>query len=170
MKIAAFNVENLFERAKIFNQDDEDETQKILDAVSQLNSLFEQDTYTDEILNQIRQLVVQLDLERSDEGTFVRLRQIRARLISRPRNRPFEFKACGRKDRVGWAELRITSVNEIAVMNTGRVIKDVDADILAVVEAENRVALKQFSDLVLKEVGGVPYAQIMVTQASVNNL
>jgi hypothetical protein len=70
MKIAAFNVENLFERAKIFNQDDEDETQKILDAVSQLNSLFEQDTYTDEILNQIRQLVVQLDLERSDSSQY----------------------------------------------------------------------------------------------------
>ncbi len=162
MKIAAFNVENLFDRARIFNQDDEDETQSILDAVSQLNSLFERATYTEDILNQIRQLVVQLGLERSDEGTFVRLRQIRGRMISRPRNRPFEFKAGGRNDWVGWAELRTAPVNEIAVMNTGRVIKDVDADILAVVEAENRVALKQFSDLVLEEVGGVPYAQIMV--------
>lgn len=118
MKIAAFNVENLFDRAKIFNQDDEDETQTILDAVSQLNSLFERDTYTDDILNQIRQLVAQLGLERSDEGTFVRLRQIRGRMISRPRNRPFEFKAGGRNDWVGWAELRTASVNEIAVMNT----------------------------------------------------
>ncbi|MGB5637318.1 MAG: hypothetical protein WBM86_31665, partial [Waterburya sp.] len=156
MKIAAFNVENLFDRAKIFNQDDEDETQTILDAVSQLNSLFERDTYTDDILNQIRQLVAQLGLERSDEGTFVRLRQIRGRMISRPRNRPFEFKAGGRNDWVGWAELRTASVNEIAVMNTGRVIRDVDADILAVVEAENRVALKQFSDLILEKVEGVP--------------
>lgn len=162
MKIAAFNVENLFDRAKILNQDDENKTQSILDAVSQLNSLFEQDTYTDDILNQMRQLVAQLDLEKSDEGTFVRLRQIRGRIISRPRNQPFEFKASGRQDWVGWAELRTAPVNEIAVMNTGRVIRDVDADILAVVEAENRVALKQFSDLILEEVGGIPYTQIMV--------
>lgn len=63
MKIAAFNVENLFDRAKILNQDDENKTQSILDAVSQLNSLFEQDTYTDDILNQMRQLVAQLDIE-----------------------------------------------------------------------------------------------------------
>ncbi|MGL5835172.1 MAG: endonuclease/exonuclease/phosphatase family protein [Waterburya sp.] len=162
MKIAAFNVENLFDRAKILNQDDENKTQSILDAVSQLNSLFEQDTYTDDILNQMRQLVAQLDLEKSDEGTFVRLRQIRGRIISRPRNQPFEFKASGRQDWVGWAELRTAPVNEIAVINTGRVIRDVDADILAVVEAENRVALKQFSDLILEEVGGIPYTQIMV--------
>ncbi len=68
MKIAAFNVENLFDRARIFDQDKEGETQSILDAVSQLNSLFEQDTYTNDILNQIPQLVAQLGLERSDEG------------------------------------------------------------------------------------------------------
>ena len=35
-------------------------------------------------------------------------------------------------------------------MNTGRVIRDVQADLLAVVEAEDRVALKQFSDYVLR--------------------
>jgi endonuclease/exonuclease/phosphatase family metal-dependent hydrolase len=162
MKIAAFNVENLFDRAKILNQDDEAETQSILDAVSQLNSLFEHDSYTNDILKQMGQLVVQLGLDKSDEGTFVILRQIRGRIISRPRNQPFEFKASGRQDWVGWAELRTAPVNEIAVMNTGRVIRDVDADILAVVEAENRVALKQFSDLILEEVGGTPYTQIMV--------
>lgn len=162
MKIAAFNVENLFDRAKILNQDNEDKTHSILDAVSQLNSLFEQDTYTKKMLNQMSQLVAQLDLEKSDEGTFVRLRQIRGRIIGRPKNQPFEFKASGRQDWVGWAELRTAPVNEIAVMNTGRVIRDVDADILAVVEAENRVALKQFNDLILKEVGRIPYTQIMV--------
>lgn len=145
MKIAAFNVENLFDRAKILNQDNEAKTHSILAAVSQLNSLFEQDTYTKKMLNQMSQLVAQLDLEKSDEGTFVRLRQIRGRIIGRPKNQPFEFKASGRQDWVGWAELRTAPVNEIAVMNTGRVIRDVDADILAVVEAENRVALKLIS-------------------------
>jgi uncharacterized protein YukJ len=78
--------------------------------------------------------------DNNDESTFVILRQIRGRIISRPRNQPFEFKARGRQDWVGWAELRTSPVNEIAIMNTGRVIRDVDADILAVVEAENRGA------------------------------
>ncbi|MCU0802208.1 MAG: endonuclease/exonuclease/phosphatase family protein [Rhodobacteraceae bacterium] len=47
-------------------------------------------------------------------------------------------------------------------MNTGRVIRDMNADILAVVEAEDRIALKHFSEGVLRAVGGVPYPNIML--------
>jgi hypothetical protein len=47
-------------------------------------------------------------------------------------------------------------------MNTGRVIRDVDADIVAVIEAEHRVALQQFSDAVLTKVGGKPYPNVML--------
>lgn len=58
----------------------------------------------------------------------------------------------GRDSWVGWAKLKTAAVDEIAVINTGRVIRDVDADILAVVEAENRVALNQFSEFVFHRV------------------
>lgn len=162
MKIAAFNVENLFDRAKAFNLDDHEETQRILRAVSELNNLFSEPFYSTDIKVRIRELIIELGLERSDTGPFVILRQIRGRVIARPTTRPFEVVADGRDDWVGWAELRTAEVNEIAIMNTGRVIRDVDADILAVVEAENRIALKQFSDFVLREVGGLPYSQVMV--------
>lgn len=37
-----------------------------------------------------------------------------------------------------------------------------NADVLAVIEAEDRVALKMFSDHVLKRVNGVPYDFVMV--------
>jgi len=162
MKIAAFNVENLFDRAKAFNEDDEDDTQAVLNAVAELNGLFEEPVYGDAHKARMRQLIVELGLERSDTGPFAILRQIRGRMVSRPRDKPFALKAAGRDDWIGWAELRTAPVNEIAVMNTGRVIRDVDADILAVIEAEDRVALKQFSEFVLGEVGGAPYDQVMV--------
>jgi endonuclease/exonuclease/phosphatase family metal-dependent hydrolase len=73
-----------------------------------------------------------------------------------------EIVAKGRDDWIGWAELRTEPVDEIAMLNTGRVIRDVDADVLAVIEAENRTALKQFSEIVLHKVEGRPYDQIMV--------
>lgn len=47
-------------------------------------------------------------------------------------------------------------------MNTGRVLRDVNADIVAVVEAEHRVALKQFSEYVLNQVGGTAYEHVML--------
>lgn len=162
MKIAAFNVENLFDRARAFNADSESTTQAILDATAEINGLFERSQYSAADLERIAELIVVLGLDKSDQGPYVLLRQIRGRLISRPHNKPFVLTANGRGDWVGWAELRTAAVNEVAIMNTGRVIRDVDADILAVVEAEDRVALKQFSDQVLTEVGGQPYERVMV--------
>jgi endonuclease/exonuclease/phosphatase family metal-dependent hydrolase len=59
-------------------------------------------------------------------------------------------------------EPRTETNNAIAVMNTGRVISEVGADILAVIEAEDRVALRQFSDQVLTMLGASPYDEIML--------
>jgi endonuclease/exonuclease/phosphatase family metal-dependent hydrolase len=42
------------------------------------------------------------------------------------------------------------------------VIQQVDADVLGVVEAEDRVALKRFSELLLTSLGALPYAHVMV--------
>ena len=161
MKIAAFNVENLFDRARAFNED-EGVSQPILRAVAELNTLFEEPEYTDAHLARMRELIIELGLEKDDTGPFALLRQIRGRMVSRPRDTLFVLKAKGRDEWVGWVELRTAAVNEIAVMNTGRVIRDVNADVLAVIEAENRVALKLFSDHVIREVGGQPYDQVMV--------
>ena len=167
MKIAAFNVENLFDRARAFNLDSTDETQGIITATAELNSLFEHANYTAARKARMRVLITKLGLTKSDTGPLVILRQIRGRMVSRPRNKPFNLKAQGRDDWIGWAELRLGPVNEIAVTNTGRVIRDVDADILAVIEAEDRVALKKFTEDVLGRVNpetgaNVAYDNVML--------
>jgi endonuclease/exonuclease/phosphatase family metal-dependent hydrolase len=133
--------------------------QRIIDAASELNRVFDEPDYTTPTLERMRELLIELGLDKSDTGEFVVLRQIRGRMVSRPAKKPFALKAAGRDDWDGWVELRTAPVNEVAVMNTGRVIRDVNGDVLAVVEAEDRVALKQFSDHVLREVGCLPYDQ-----------
>jgi endonuclease/exonuclease/phosphatase family metal-dependent hydrolase len=164
MKIASFNVENLFDRARAFSQGNEKRAQDILKGEAELNSLFEKPVYSPQDKARMVELMQLLDLRASDSGDLVILRVIRGKLVRRPRdaNAPMEIIANGREDWVGWAELRTEPVDEIAMLNTGRVIRDVDADVLAVIEAENRTALKQFSDIVLRKVEGVPYSQIMV--------
>ncbi|MFA9202266.1 MAG: endonuclease/exonuclease/phosphatase family protein, partial [Candidatus Nanopelagicaceae bacterium] len=85
-----------------------------------------------------------LGLRDDDESHYVLLRQNRGRLIKRSRSSAPEIVANGRGDWIGWLELKTEAVNEIATRMTARVIKDVNADILAVVEAEDRIALKHF--------------------------
>lgn len=161
MRIAAFNVENLFDRAKAFNADAATSSD-IQRSLAELNSLFDHDRYSDADKARMIALIQDLGMDKSDTGPFVLIRQLRGQLIRRPRTGPITIVADGRDDWVGWGELKREHVNEIAIQNTGRVIRDVGADILAVVEAENRIVLKMFADQVLADVGGAPYEQVMV--------
>ena len=152
MKIAAFNVENLFDRPKAFNEDDSTVTQSTIKAVAELNNIFEEDEYEPQDKTRIVELVEQLKLNRFDEGPLALIRKIRGSLLRRPKGGGIEVVAEGKAAWIGWAELKTAPVDEIAVHNTGRVIRDVDADILAVVEAENRVLLKTFGHYVVDRV------------------
>lgn len=165
MRIAAFNVENLFDRAKVFNDADPTAHRGVLDAHAELNKLFEQPVYTEADKARMLALIEKLGMSRRDEGPFTRLRQIRGRLISRPR-RPKApgIVAGGRDDWVGWCELKTEPVDETAMQNTARVIRDVGADILAVVEAESRPVLRKFHDLMLDALGiahGYPHIMVI---------
>lgn len=175
MKIAAFNVENLFDRAKAFNEDLED-AQRAIRATAELNAVFEEEVYTPARKNRILELVETLELNRFNEGPVALVRTIRGKVLKRPQSGGVEVVADGRGDWIGWAELKTAPVDEVAVLNTGRVIRDVDADILAVVEAEDRVALKKFTQFVSGKVNEelpaaerpAPYAQIMLVDGNDN--
>lgn len=163
MRIAAFNVENLFDRAKAFDENRND----VLSGTAELNILFEQATYSDADKARMLELLRALGLERSDTAALVRLRKIRGSLLRRPRGgAPVTITARGRADWIGWVELRTEPVDEEAMRNTGRVMRDVAADVLAVVEAEDRIVLDLFSQRILEKVGGTPYAQVMLVDGN----
>ena len=162
MRIAAFNVENLFERARIMNLDTWDEGRQVLERVTALSDLLEKVVYSDADKSRILTLHAELGLKDSDTGPFVTLKRNRGALVTRRKNGTVEITADGRGDWIGWVELRRGPVNETAMMNTGRVIRDVNADILGVVEAEDRTSLQRFSEEVIAMVGGAPYPRIML--------
>lgn len=62
MKIAAFNVENLFDRANVFNED-ESISSEIIDKVSELNQLIKQIVYTPQIKRRMEELLTDLGLK-----------------------------------------------------------------------------------------------------------
>ena len=163
MRIAAFNVENLFERAKALNQSTWAEGRQSLEDHAEINRLLGKATYSADDKKRIAELLKALGLEKSDDGhSFARLRQNRGKLVKRPRRGPIEIMADGRGDWVGWVELKTEPVSELASQHTAMVIQQVDADVLGVVEAEDRVALKRFSELLLRSIGAKPYAHVMV--------
>ncbi|HEX8159169.1 MAG TPA: endonuclease/exonuclease/phosphatase family protein [Solirubrobacteraceae bacterium] len=166
MKIASYNVENLFERAIALADADAAGSAAII-AQGEINVLLRKAKYEAPDRARILELLTQLGLRDDDEGgDLAMLRQNRGQLVRRSRNGSVEVVAHGRADWLGWVELKSQPVNELTTRNTARVIHEVDADIVGVVEAENRHSLRDFSRVMLRQVGGEPYANSMLIEGN----
>lgn len=114
-----------------------------------LEGVLQRDSYGAAESKRILELLATLGLLHSDESEWALLRRSRGQLLRRPKSGPVEVIATGRGDWIGWLELKRESVNEVATRNTARVIAELRADVLAVIEAEDRPALDRFNRDVL---------------------
>lgn len=164
IRVASLNVENLFERPKAMSGSMSPAGNPILDAHARLNTVLRAETYTPEVKDEILAHLDTLGLLRSDHAEFAILRQVRGKLLKRPKApSPPEVVAGGREDWIGWVDLVKVRVNELAMTHIARVISDVDAEIIAVIEAESRTALKHFTEAgVLNSRSRPLYPRVMV--------
>ncbi|MGQ0502467.1 MAG: endonuclease/exonuclease/phosphatase family protein [Panacagrimonas sp.] len=163
LRLASFNVENLFSRPIAMGYEDNAKGQPFLDAYHELNSLFAHPVYSDEDKARIVELMSTFKLTGTrPNNKHLEFRKLRGTLLAKRGGR-YEVVAGGRADWVGWIELKEKEVNDRAILNTARVIAAVDADIIVLVEVEDRPGLQKFHDGVLlpllKETGrgGYPY-------------
>ncbi len=150
MRIASFNVENMFRRAVALNFATWKDGKVILEQYALVNSLLQEPVYTAAIRKSIVDALEKLGLKKSDESQFVILRENHGHLLKRPKSGPMQVIAAGRNDWIGWVELKTEAVDEVATRMTAKVIHEVNPDVLAVIEAEDRIALTRFNDQLLK--------------------
>ena len=107
MKIASFNVENLFSRPVIMNQSSADILdpwkvgKSFLTAYAELNDLISAERYTKTKKAKIVDLIDKVGLKNSDMNKNVVLRQNHGRLIRRLKDGTVEVVAGGRNEWVG---------------------------------------------------------------------
>lgn len=150
MRLASYNIENLFERPVAMNKASWEDGRAILEAFQTISNLLAKDSYSAADKAKILKLLKQdgITNQNSVGRNFV-LRDLRKGFFHKPRNGALTIRASGRGDWLGWVELRKEEVKDTAVANTARIIDLLHADILAVIEAENRISLRQFNSTVI---------------------
>ncbi|GKQ36373.1 endonuclease/exonuclease/phosphatase family protein [Streptomyces sp. A012304] len=167
IRIGTFNMENVFRRPTAFRLPDAAERAEILGDFARLVALLDLPVYQDKDKTEIAELIkkhraYEIDPE-DPPPIFVNQ--------SRPGKESGLFRtegsgkkttvvvtAKGRASWAGWAELGQDDLDLDGVRNTGRVVSEVDADILLAVEVEDRLTLERFNTQVLAgALGRRPY-------------
>lgn len=175
MVVASFNVENLFARPKAFDTSDWQSGEPVLAAYHEFNKLIAAPTYTDTDRDHMRDLLVTLDVyavnqhgavrrKQSQAPTWAWLRKNRGSFDREPRDatKSVEIIATGRADWIGWVELATETTDEVGTRTTARVIADIDADVIAIIEAEDRPSLVRLN----QELLGGRYEHVMLVDGN----
>jgi endonuclease/exonuclease/phosphatase family metal-dependent hydrolase len=157
VKLATYNVENFFARAKALDSATWAEGQPALAAFETFNKTAAEKTYTEtdkatmlDSLETLKYLVrnKQGDLRpnrNAFDDAWAVLRENKGDFLVAPANKDPRIVATGRSSWQGWVELTVEPVDETATQMTAKVIQDVNADILCVSEADNRPNLNRFN-------------------------
>jgi endonuclease/exonuclease/phosphatase family metal-dependent hydrolase len=164
LRIATFNVENLFTRPRAMKDGMGQAGQDAIDHDAELNRIVGKPVYVAADKARLLELdqIYDFSALSPPSNALVELNKIRGQLYSRSQAGVVTVVANGRGDWTGWFFLRPDDVTWEATFNTGRVMAEVDAHIQICVEVENRPTLLHFNEQVLKAKFNKSFPHVMV--------
>ena len=164
IRVATFNMENLFTRPAAMKDGAGAKGQQAIDDHAELNGIIAKQAYSDH--DKARLLEIEKRYRFADlnppASALVQLNKVRGSLFKRTQAGVKSVVAEGRSSWTGWFELKADDVTWRATYNTGRVIAEVNADIIICVEIENRPTLLRFNEQVLGAEFNCDYPHVML--------
>jgi endonuclease/exonuclease/phosphatase family metal-dependent hydrolase len=164
LRIGSFNCQNLFARAALLDMDDQ-KAAPFISAARQLEDALNKLVYTQADKETIQQLMDQLD-PGSKQPRFIEVVETRRKLFKLGTH-IVRSEVNGRDDWDGFLRYVPDPIDGRAVSNTARVICDVNADVLCMVEVESRPTLLNFAEQQLHPRDGfLPYTEFMLVDGN----
>ena len=159
MKIAFYNIQNIFHRHidLVARYRDENRSRWI----AEFETLLTQSGRTQKQYDRMRILSHFLEFDSEGQKPYFTIRNTMGQLRIRKGLDGEMFKASHLTDWEGWAKVDSIPINEIAIRNKAKVIKEVDPDILVVLEVEDRASLVNFNRHFLSSMKNPPYKEIV---------
>ena len=162
LRLATFNANNLFQRTKVFQLEGfSAEAAKVLEDLQKLEELLAMASYAEPTGTAIVKLLKKYEFDNSrlmPEDRWFQINEVRGKLFRVKRvpagaktKSEIELVATGSSSWMGWIELVRQNVNAVSTDNTARVIQAINADVLCLVEVEDRHTLDRFNRLTLKK-------------------
>ncbi|UJH92725.1 hypothetical protein LZ575_09845 [Antarcticibacterium sp. 1MA-6-2] len=164
MKIATFNIQNLFHRDRSFRERPFSKCND--DWQTEIDDLLVKNKKTLEDYERIRELSPLVGIDNCNQLPYAVLRRKSGFLFLKGKNYSKELKASELTDWNGWVALQNYPIDPMAVENKARVIADVNPDILILQEIEDRASLEEFNEEFLPRFGCKPFQTIFVVQGN----
>src|SRR5690554_6492240 len=158
MKIATFNLENLFHRdEKLIKRK---YGQAKLQWSSEMNELLRKRAREIHDVVRMRELWELIEFQNPDKQPFFVMRKRAGNLYLRHRKPIPQFRASGLSDWNGWVRVRTRPILDVVTRHKAKVINEINPDILLVQEVEDRQSLLEFNEEFLLE--QVRFTDVMV--------
>ncbi|MCR9228364.1 MAG: hypothetical protein NXH90_13175 [Flavobacteriaceae bacterium] len=159
MKIAFYNIQNIFHRhiELVGRYRDENRSRWI----AEFETLLTQSERTQKQYDRMRVLSHFLEFDSEGQMPYFTIKNTMGQLRLRKGLDGKMSQASHLSDWEGWAKIDSLPINEIAIRNKAKVIKEVDPDILVVLEVEDRASLVNFNQHFLRSMGNSPYREIV---------
>ena len=164
MKIATFNVQNLFHRDKSLLE--KPFGKNVTDWINEVDTLMRKQTTTFKEQDRIRELSFLIGFEKSTPRPYAILRRKAGFLYMKGLNRSVENKASDLTNWSGWIEIQTVPIHPKATHHKAQVIADVNPDILLLQEIEDRASFEDFNQLILPEFDCKPFEHSFVIQGN----
>ena len=164
MKIATFNIQNLFHRDRSLLE--KPYSKCVADWISELDGLMQGNNRATSNAERIQELAFLLGFDKTFDVPYAVMRKRAGFLFLKGMDYSKELKAGELTDWNGWIALQTVPVDSVAVKNKAKVIAEVNPDILLLQEIEDRASLEEFNAQLLPELNCEPFQEVAVVQAS----